>query len=68
MEAEGEQWEATILAEPASPGKFRPVLVVTRRQGAEVSDVAIPLDGEYDSRLAAEEAGKDALAAMVQGG
>lgn len=67
MEAGGEHWEAMIIAEPASPGKFRPVLVMTRRQGAEATDVAIPLDGEYDSRLAAEEAGKDALAAMARG-
>ncbi|OWQ87859.1 hypothetical protein CDN98_06750 [Roseateles terrae] len=60
-------WSAAVLAEPIGAGKFRPVLVVTRRRGDEVSDVAIPLDGEYDSRLAAEEAGKDALAAMARG-
>lgn len=63
-----EEWSAAVLAEPTPSGHFRPVLVVTRRRGDEVSDVAIPLDGEYDSRLAAEEAGKDALAAMVLGG
>lgn len=61
-----ESWSAAVLAEPVAGGKFRPVLVVTRRQGAEVSDVAIPLDGEYSSRMAAEEAGKDALAAMTR--
>ncbi len=61
-------WSAAVLAEPIGEGKFRPVLVVTRCRGDEVSDVAIPLDGEYDSRLAAEEAGKDTLAAMALGG
>lgn len=62
-----DSWSAAVLAEPTGSGKFRPVLVVTRRRGAELSDVVVPLYGEYPSRLAAEEAGKDALAAMSLG-
>ncbi|SEL13678.1 hypothetical protein SAMN05216359_105332 [Roseateles sp. YR242] len=54
------------MAEATPSGRFRPVLVMSRVDGAEVSDVAVPLEGEYDDRLAAEEAGKDALAAMVR--
>lgn len=58
-------WSATVLAEPVRGGRYRAVLVVTLREGGEVSDVVIPLQGTYHSRLAAEEGGKDLLASMV---
>lgn len=59
-------WSAAVIAEPVGDGKFRPVLVLSRADGVEVEDLTIPLEGEFDSRLGAEECGKDAIAAMAR--
>ena len=60
-------WSAALLAESVEGGGYRAVLVVSLRENGVVSDVVIPLDGTYDSRLAVEEVGKDVLASMVVG-
>lgn len=58
------EWTAAVLAEATTSGRFRPVLVLSWADGSTARDAVVPLEGEYDSRLAAEEGGKDALAAM----
>ncbi|WP_343633554.1 hypothetical protein [Roseateles sp.] len=58
-------WTATVIAETTLNGKFRPVLVLTWTDEGVERDVTIPLPGEYDSRMGAEEAGKDAIAEMT---
>ncbi len=60
-----ESWEADVVIDPVAGGRFVAVLVFTPPPELGGS-IRVPIEGEHDTPMAAEQAALDAFAAMTR--